>query len=1114
MKKRYTAKKMLCLFLCVITCCSVISAYPAAASDTLPDMDYSAEGEEKVSVSPSEILKRLYPDTVSDEEAAYADRYFDTVLLYSDNVCPSSVEVEIQDENIRVFATPKIYEAQNGSTVKWIPVRAICAEQTAALIKDGDRYSCLISAPDANFVSVEYECEIELPEDYALALANFAFNDKQTAKRISSEYEQASTEYLSYLKKLHEYTDDLAAYEEYLEKKAVYDEALTKYNAYLSAFAAYEKEIKAYEKYLAAMVTYKSEKEAYEKAYAENTAEYEEYKKYLANLQAVRTATYALESMFVRPDNGVGTLYNALQNKELVAMIEKYDDELVTLYGVERENINVMRDVSDELNELLGGYNEAREESERAAFEFYRDNYAEICEKFNYLYDKMTSVLTDTIYIHVCALIEVEYKSDKEMATYKKWRIRNVLCHVYLICHVLDDSVTAPEAWDFYSETGESISYNFGDLLGQNVILTDTDNASPEGIEWWEGEVPATDLPKAPKKPAEVKEPSAPLEVKKPTAPQQVSDPGEPPAAVFPPSFGENSADFQVYLRAEHYLSDVTTVSRELPSDLALTFKRVVERPFASEPLTAYYSHDGRILSINSVPQAPVRESSEQYDYTFDGWSETVCDNGDVFYMPRFTQSARTYSVSFEHSSGEVICADEYEYGETPVFNGEVPTKESTTDTVYSFAGWSPQITPVTADASYIATFTQTERLYSVSWSILGKTVTRELSYGELPTPPAVRSETFIGGTLYTFDGWDKTPVKVTGNAEYTAKFTQKELVKIEGSDELSVYASENDYVITTSADKVEAFNLIRTAAADGRNIRVTSNGVTVTVPNSTVVNLSNLGTATLAFTRSENGVGYNFTKSNGSAVRFSGDVWMSLPCAEDQALNPFVLANGKTRLSCTALGNTVEFKAKNGTSYAVSRYYTLTVKHGDGGAVFCPLDLYPAGSLLELEFFPNAEFAVSKITLTDKDGHSVELPVSGEIFMPAYDATLSVEFDVKKYEIRFMSGGELIDTHYYALGETVVAPEIPLTFEKDGFIYTFIGWSKPLGLVMGNDTYTAKYYSVRIEDAPVPEDQTALETVLIRHVLPVVIVLVGIGAAITVTVIIVRKKTKKKSVE
>ena len=1102
-------RRVLCFFLFIAMLCPLIPVR-ATANDALPDMNYSAAGEEKVSVSPSDILNTLYPHSVSDEEAAYADRYFDTVLLYSDAICPSSVKIEIQSDSIVIFASPKTYDAQNGATVMWIPVSAICGEDSVSLSKIGDEYTCEISAPTDDFVSVEYECEIELPESYALALANFAFNDKETAARISSEYEQASAEYLAYLKELHDYTDSLAAYEEYIEKKNVYDQALAKYNAYLSALAKYNKDLKAYENFLSAMATYEADKSAYEKAYAENAAEYEEYKKYLANLQAVRTATYALESMFVSPSNGVGTLYNALQNKELISMIEKYDDELVSLYGVDRENINDMRTVSDELNELLRGYSEAREVSEKAAFEFYRENYAEICEKFNYLYDKMSSVLTDTIYVHVCALIEVEYKSDKQMATYKKWRIRNVLCHIYLICYVLDDSATAPEAWDFYSETGETCAYNFGDLLGQNVILTDTNSACPYEITWWEGDVPATELPKAPKKPTEVKKPSAPLEVKKPTAPKKVDEPSEPPVAVAPPTLGSDNEGSQIYLRAEYYLSDVTLALRQLPEDLTLKLSKTVDRPFSEQALSVYYSHDGRILSLSTEPQAPTKESTAQYDYTFECWNEITCANGDVLFIPKFNKTLRTYSVSFEYASGEVICSDEYEYGELPVFTGEMPTKESTENTVFSFAGWSPQITPVTANTVYIATFAKKERLYSISWSILGKEQVRELTYGATPTPPAVRSEIFVGGTLYSFDGWDKTPETVTKNAQYTAQFTKKELVKLSGTNELSVYASENDYVITTDANTVDVFNLLRTAATDGRNIRIAYKDVQLTVPNATVKNLSNLGAHSLSFSTTQSGISYQFTSFDGTAVRFSGDVWMSLPCTEHQAINPFVVANGATRSSCTVIGDTVEFKARSAVSYSVSRYYTLTLKYGKGGAVFCSSDLYPAGEALELEFFPNAEFVVSKITLTDKDGNSVELPVDGELLMPAYDATLSVEFDVKKYEIRFMSGGELIEAQYYALGETVVAPEIPLTFEKDGFVYTFIGWSKPLGLVMGNDTYTAKYYSVRIEDIPPPQEQTALETVLLKHILPVALAVIGVAAATTATVILVRKKKRK----
>lgn len=1111
MKEKSIAKRLISLFLCVIMLSSFITSFPSSAENEPHDTDFSAPNEEKVTVSPSQILGMLYPDTVTDAEALYVDKYFDTVFLYSNSISPENLSVTVSGSGITVYALPKIYTAENGTTVEWIPVSAKCGANTALLEESGDVYSCDFTSFADTVVTVEYECSVSLPESYVSALANFAYNDKLLANRVDSEYDQAAKRYIEYLKELDEYNDKMAVYGEYLEQKAIYDESLARYNRYLAALTQYNKDLVAYNAYVEAMKTYETEKAAYEKAYAENTAEYEEYKRYLENLQKIRTSMYALESMFVRPQNGVGPLFNALQNKELVSMIEKYDDELVTLYGVKRENIETMRTVSDELNELLKDYSDARDESEEAAFQYYRENYSEICEKFNYLYDKMTAVLTDTIYIHVCALIEVEYKSDPEMATYKKWRIRNVLCHIYLICHVLDDSVTAPEVWDFYLENGEKHSYNFSDLLGQNVILSDTDSADPQGLEWWSGEIPAGDLPKAPVRPAEVKEPVQPLEVKKPTKITVVAHPGDAPEAVQPPSASSDIENYDILLRTEYYLSDTTLTQRAAPDSMTVTFRRAVNRPFSDSAMSVYYSYDGDILSTDTEPSAPTRADTAQYTYSFKKWEEITCDNGDTLYLPVFEHQLRTYTVRFGYSGSDIICSKEYSYGETPVYSEAVPVKADTNTALYAFSGWSPQISDVTEDITYIATFTETERLYKVNWNILGTTQTRYFTYNADPVIPSVRDEAYSGGTLYTFKGWDKTPTRVTEEAEYTAQFTETKLAAVSTDAEgtLTLYKSDTAYSLTATADKIEIFQLMRTAKSNGCDVHITTDKISLTIPYATVSSLADHSAYELSIISSEKGAGYKFTGVNGNDIRFSGDVRASLACTDSQAENPLIIADGKSRVSCTAYGNSVEFKARSGVCYSVSRYYTLTVKYGKGGAVFAPANLYPADAPLELEVFPNAEFVVSKVTLSDKHGKTVELDSAEGLSMPEYDATLTVEFDVKKYEIKFMSGGEVIETQYYALGETVIAPEIPLSFERDGFLYTFIGWSKPLGIVTGNDTYTAKYYSVLIEEVVEADTQTAINKVLVDQVLPIVLIILAVAAVITVTVVVIRKKKK-----
>ena len=54
-------------------------------------------------------------------------------------------------------------------------------------------------------------------------------------------------------------------------------------------------------------------------------------------------------------------------------------------------------------------------------------------------------------------------------------------------------------------------------------------------------------------------------------------------------------------------------------------------------------------------------------------------------------------------------------YGETPSYEGDTPTKPANAEWKYTFAGWEPEITEVTGDATYTATYTKEVRKYTVT---------------------------------------------------------------------------------------------------------------------------------------------------------------------------------------------------------------------------------------------------------------------------------------------------------------------------------------------------------------------------------------------------------------
>ena len=138
----------------------------------------------------------------------------------------------------------------------------------------------------------------------------------------------------------------------------------------------------------------------------------------------------------------------------------------------------------------------------------------------------------------------------------------------------------------------------------------------------------------------------------------------------------------------------------------------------------------------------PTKAATAQYTYTFAGWDpELATVTGDATYKAKYNAVVNTYTITWKNDDGTVLETDlNVEYGATPSYDGEAPTKAATAQYTYTFAGWDPTPAAVTGDATYTATYTTKENVYEVSGSVTSfvsshtadayKIVTIEL-YGE-----------------------------------------------------------------------------------------------------------------------------------------------------------------------------------------------------------------------------------------------------------------------------------------------------------------------------------------------------------------------------------------------
>ena len=231
---------------------------------------------------------------------------------------------------------------------------------------------------------------------------------------------------------------------------------------------------------------------------------------------------------------------------------------------------------------------------------------------------------------------------------------------------------------------------------------------------------------------------------------------------------GDAVADFTVTGNATYYAHFTPGVRK-----YAIVFK------FGETVVASYELAHGATVTI---PAAPNRDAGDKV-YTFDGWYTAeeggekvtaISVSGDAAYYARYTYVTRKYTVTFKNGD-ETLQSAEVEYGTTPEYKGETPTKQATAQFTYTFKGWDKEIAAVTGDVTYTATFDKKVNKYTVTFKngeeVLQST---EVEYGATPeykgeTPTMQATAQFT----YTFKGWDKEIAAVTGDVTYAATFNQ-----------------------------------------------------------------------------------------------------------------------------------------------------------------------------------------------------------------------------------------------------------------------------------------------------------------------------------------------------
>ncbi|MBR5658600.1 MAG: hypothetical protein IKX10_04310 [Lachnospiraceae bacterium] len=493
----------------------------------------------------------------------------------------------------------------------------------------------------------------------------------------------------------------------------------------------------------------------------------------------------------------------------------------------------------------------------------------------------------------------------------------------------------------------------------------------------------------------------------------------------------------------------------------------------------------GTAASAIQKPADPTKKATEQYTYTFAGWTPKIDTvTGDVVYKATYTSKVNKYKVTFVDEDGKTIlkAATEYDYGTaaSAIEKPADPTKKATAQYTYTFAGWTPKIDTVTGDITYTATYSSVVNKYKVTFvDEDGKTILKaatEYDYGTAASAikkPADPTKEATAKYTYTFAGWTPEIGKVTEDITYKATYSSvlnKFKVTFVDEDRSTVLKATAAYDYgttftdfekpadpTKAATKENTFTFVgwtpETDAVTGDITYIATYSVVVNKYKVTYVDDDGI-------TILKDAIEYAFGTSAADYEKPAD------PEKKATAQYTYHFTGWKPQVDTTT--GDITYIA---TYSSVVNKYKVTFVDEDGKTILKDAIAYDYGTaasdIAKPEVPTKAETAQYTYTFA---GWTPKIDmVAGDI---TYTATYSSV--VNKYKVTFVDEDEttiLKDTVEYDYGtaeKDIVKPEDPTKQATEQYTYTFAGWTPEINVVTGDITYVATYEAEEIIAPPV----------------------------------------------